>query len=137
MDEGNTDFKDKTSAIPAWSMILIMLGMAALLLGVIVSNTSPINFAEERGDDQSYDDYQNESQLEEDLSAMQYLVGAIFINFGIGLILISLVTGIIANDTIDSKSRVMVMLITGTIFSLWIYFSLLSGLLSKMTWLHP
>ena len=105
-----------------------MVGLLTLALGIIISNTAQINFQE--------DDWKDRRD-EEDMAGMQYLIGAIFINFGVGIIIISLLIGLIANETINTKARIMLLLITTMIFYLWIYFAILSGILSKLTWIHP
>lgn len=120
--------KDSKSRIPTWCVILFLVGIIFLALGMVISNTAHINFPE--------DDFKDHRD-EEDISAMQFLIGAVFINFGVGLVLISLFIGFVANDTIETKPRVLLLMVTSVILFTWIYFTMLSGLISKLTWIHP
>jgi uncharacterized oligopeptide transporter (OPT) family protein len=114
-------------------VIVCLVGIASLCLGVIVGNTSYVNFPEETDD---YSDYKD-AQFEQDISGMQYLIGAVFINIGIGLILIFLFAGLVANDTLKGYARLMFLIIAVSALIIWIYFALLSGMLSHLTYNDP
>jgi hypothetical protein len=111
-------------------VIVCLVGIASLCLGVIVGNTSYVNFPE---DIESSSDYKD-AQFEEDISGMQYLIGAVFMNIGIGLILIFLFAGLVANDTMKGYARLMFLIVAVSALIVWIYFALLSGFLSHMTY---
>jgi len=126
--ENNKKENQLVSKIPQWCIILFVIGLFTLALGVLISNTAHINFPE--------DDWKDHRD-EEDLSIMQYLIGATFIHFGLGLLLIGIFAGLINNETIHANARIVLLLIATAILFLWIYFALLSGILSKLTSIHP
>ncbi len=145
MDEKSTGdiLNPKQFRIPAWLTVVLVLGILTLILGIVVGNTSYINFPEDEDDykdkfeNVDYKEYEEAKNSEEDISSMQYLIGAVFIHAGAGLILMFMLLGVVANETIHQKPRIVMLIASTSLLIMWIYFSLLSGLMSRMAWLSP
>jgi len=119
--------------------VVLVLGVLTLMLGILITNTSYINFPVDRDDYEAeeYEEYERDVEREEDISSLQYLFGATFIHAGVGMVLIFTFLGVIANDTIGPKPRIVMLVVSTSLLIMWIYYCLLAGLLSKFTWASP
>ncbi len=136
--DGSAPVEGRKFKIPAWLTTVLVVGMMTLFLGVIVANTAYINFPTDPDDyDDNPEDFEKDENLEQDISSMQYLIGATFINAGVGMILIFMLLGVVANETINQRPRIVMLVASVSLLTIWIYFSLLSGLLSRVTWISP